>query len=135
MGAISYRALVVSSESERWVQHTHEVLANLQNLLLALTRIESSYRGFVLTGEESRLESYRADILSSERYLATIRNLTSDNPAQQREIPALERLTAQEIQFAEMVIDRRRSTGLFALGGRRQSASRGLWRNRVERSA
>jgi PAS domain S-box-containing protein len=111
VGAISYRSMVVSSESERWVQHTYEVLGNFQDLLLAMESIESSNRGFVLTGNESRLESYRADILSSGQHLAAVRSLTVDNPAQQREIPALERLAAQKIQFSEMVIALRRAKG------------------------
>jgi PAS domain S-box-containing protein len=114
VGAVSYRAMVVSSESERWVQHTHEVLGNLQDLLFALESTESSYRGFVLTGKESRLESYRANILSSEQHVAAVRSLTVDNPAQQRQIPVLERLVAQEIQFAEGVIGLRRAKGYEA---------------------
>jgi hypothetical protein len=34
------------------VRHTHEVLENLQNLLIASGSTESSYRGFVLTGHK-----------------------------------------------------------------------------------
>jgi PAS domain S-box-containing protein len=114
VGAVSYRAMVVSSESDRWVQHTHEVLENLQGLLLATENTESSYRGFVLTGKESHLESYRANILSSEQHEAVVRSLTLDNPAQQRQIPVLESLVAQEIQFAEKVIGLRRAKGYEA---------------------
>ncbi len=32
VGAVSYRGLAASSESDRWVRHTHEVLAGLQDL-------------------------------------------------------------------------------------------------------
>ena len=49
-GAISYRGMVVSHESDRLVRHTHEVLENLQDLLFTIGSMESSYRGFVLTG-------------------------------------------------------------------------------------
>jgi CHASE3 domain sensor protein len=62
LGVISYRAMVVSNERAQWVRHTHEVFENLQDLLLAMASIESSYRGFVLTGRESYLQSYRASI-------------------------------------------------------------------------
>ena len=37
--------------------HTHEVIENLQDLLLAMEGIESSSSGFALTGKESYLES------------------------------------------------------------------------------
>ena len=30
VGSLSYRSLVLSNESDRWVQHTHEALENLQ---------------------------------------------------------------------------------------------------------
>src|ERR1700720_473733 len=84
VGAISYRGLVVSSESDRWVRHTHEVLDNLQDLLFTVGSLESSYRGFILTGKESYLESYRASVLRTGHVQATVRDLTVDNPAQQR---------------------------------------------------
>jgi PAS domain S-box-containing protein len=111
VGAISYRAMIVSTESNRWVRHTHEVLENLQDLLSAMSRIESSYRGYVLTGQESFLESFRSNILSAEQEEATVRSLTADNPEQQRQLPALERLAAQKIQFGERVISLRRTMG------------------------
>jgi PAS domain S-box-containing protein len=114
VSAVSYRSMVASTQSNLWVRHTHEVLENLQNLLGAMQSIESSYRGFALTGEESYLESYRAGILSTEQGEATVRNLTADNPNQQIRIPTLERLTAQKIQFGERVISLRRTRGLVA---------------------
>jgi PAS domain S-box-containing protein len=112
VGAISYRGTVVSSESDRWVRHTHEVLEKLQDLLSAMQSIDSGYRGFVLTGKESYLEPYRASIVSAEQDEATVRNLTVDNPEQQRRLPVLERLAAQKIQYAETIIALRRTEGL-----------------------
>src|ERR1700691_2679389 len=76
VGVISYHSMAVSSESDRWVRHTHEVLENLQDLRSALGGMESSYRAFLLTGQESELESYRAGILSANHDVAAIRNLT-----------------------------------------------------------
>jgi PAS domain S-box-containing protein len=106
--------MVVSSERDGWVRHTHEVLGNLQQLLLEMSSIESSSRGFVLTGEESYLESYRASIASLWQDEATIRILTADNPRQQRQLPVLEQLAAQRIHFAEEVSGLRRNKGLEA---------------------
>jgi hypothetical protein len=36
VGTISYRAVIASSESDRWVQHTYEVLGNLSELLASV---------------------------------------------------------------------------------------------------
>ena len=114
LGAFSYRSMVVSSESDQSVWRTHEVLESLQQLLFAMQSIESSSRGFVLTGEESYLDTYRADLLSADMHEALVRNLTVDNPEQQRRLPALEELAAHRIRFAEAVIGLRRAKGFEA---------------------
>jgi CHASE3 domain sensor protein len=112
LGGISYQGLVVSSESGQWLRHTSEVIEGLQGVLAAMQDVESSYQGFVFTGKESYIEAFRASIASVQRGEAAIQNLTVDNSRQQRQFPALERLTLQETQFGEMVIDLRRNGGL-----------------------
>jgi CHASE3 domain sensor protein len=117
VGTISYRALVVSGELNQWVGHTHEVLENLQKLMLALQSVESSFRGMVVTGDESYTDSYHAyhaSIARAEQYELTIRRLTVDNPAQQRQLPVLERLAAQKVQFNDGVIRLRLAKGFQA---------------------
>jgi PAS domain S-box-containing protein len=112
VGAISYHGMAVSAESGRWVRHSHEVLENLQELLSATNGIDSSYRGFVLTGNETYIESYGASILSAKQAEAKVRDLTFDNPEQQRRAAVLENRVNQKIQFAGRVISLRRTMGL-----------------------
>ena len=114
VGTVSYRDMVVSIESDLWVRHTHEVLENLQGLLSAMESVESSYRGFVLTGNESFVEDYRAGVVSVEKDEAAFRNLTADNPEQQRRLPVLESLVGQKVQLGERLIGLRRAKGLDA---------------------
>jgi len=114
VGAISYRGIVVSSESDRWVRHTHEVLDQLHDLQFAMQSVESSYRGFVLTGKESYIESYRSSIASATQAETTVGNLTVDNPTQQRQLPGLQELMAEKIKFGESVIGLRQRLGLEA---------------------
>jgi len=111
MGAISYRARVLSHESGVWVRHTHEVLEDFQDLLLAMETIELDYCEFALTGDESVLGSYPTNILSVRQDIAAIRDLTLDNSSQQRRIAIIERLTVERIQFGEMVVGLRRMKG------------------------
>jgi PAS domain S-box-containing protein len=112
LGTISYRNIAASEEREQWVFHTHEVVENLQGLLLAMQNVVSSYRGFVVTGEDSLLAAYPFSVLDVERRKTKVRDLTVDNPVQQHHIPALDTLSAQNIQFAEAVIGERRDNGL-----------------------
>lgn len=45
VGALSYRTLVESTESDVWVRHTHDVLEKLQDSLAAMQTVESNARG------------------------------------------------------------------------------------------
>ena len=112
VGAISYRGMVLSNDSARWVSHTHEVLESVHDLVFAVESIESNSHGFALTGNESYLESYRNGLLKVAQDQAAIRHLTLDNPEQERQIPEFENLTAQKIQGAEKVIRLRQEQGL-----------------------
>jgi PAS domain S-box-containing protein len=116
VGVISYHGITVSNESDRWVQHTHEVLDQLHDVQSGMQSLESSYRGFVLTGKESYVESYRASIARSKQGEAALAYLTVDNAGQQRRLPAIEKLMAEKIAFGDSVIDLRRTTGIAAAG-------------------
>jgi CHASE3 domain sensor protein len=111
---ISYRALVVSNQSQGWVRHTDQVLEELQELLSAGQNIESSSRAFALTGDKSYIESFKGNILREARAEASVGELTADNPVQQRRVPVLKDLLAQKIRFCEGVIDLRRAKGMEA---------------------
>src|SRR5271168_1222143 len=114
VGVLGYRGMVTAAESDGWVRHTHEVLENTQNLIVAVQSVESSYRGFALTGDPSYLDSYRSNISIAQQYLGIVRDLTVDNPEQQRRIPVLEKVIARKIQFGGTVIALRQTKGLEA---------------------
>jgi two-component system, cell cycle sensor histidine kinase and response regulator CckA len=115
VGAISYRAIGVSDESYRWVQHTHKVLEDLQDLLSTMQSGESSFREFMIAGQEQSLQPYRDSVARSRRMEAIVRNITVDNPVQQLQVSTLEMLDIQKIQYAETVIGLRRTMGWQAV--------------------
>ena len=122
LGAICYHAIAVSSASDQWVDHTHTVIANLQDLLAAMLTVESTCRGYVLSGDESFLAEYRAGVLRTQTELTTVRQLTLDNAGQQSRLNILDPLAASKIQLAEKVIEVRRTQGL---GGTLESIGNG----------
>jgi PAS domain S-box-containing protein len=105
VGGLSYRSVGVTRKNSYWVQHTHEVLENLDELEFAMETITSSVRGFLLVKDESYLDRYRAARLSLEQHTSAIRDLTVDNPLQQRRISDLERLAARRLDLAQKNID------------------------------
>jgi CHASE3 domain sensor protein len=122
-GVFSYRSMVAASASDRWVQHTHAVLDDLQDLLLGMATVESSFRGFVLTGKQSYLDTYHAAAAIVEHDQAAARNLTSDNPVQQRHLSELENLTAEKIHFGDVIITLRQTAGREAAANAIENAS------------
>ena len=114
VGTISYRSMVESSESDQWVRHTHQVLEKLQDLLATMQTVESSARGYLLTGDESFLDVYRAGITKTLEDQIIVGNLTADNSLQQSRLAVLATLAAQKFQLAERVVGLRRTVGLQA---------------------
>ncbi|MCU1269162.1 MAG: sensor signal transduction histidine kinase [Acidobacteriaceae bacterium] len=114
VSSVSYHSVVISSESDRWVRHTHQVIETLENVASDMASAESSERAFALTGAEPYEEDYRANIVSAEQDEAAVRNLTKDNPKQQLQLPALDELMAQQIRFGDMAISLRQSKGAEA---------------------
>jgi diguanylate cyclase (GGDEF)-like protein/PAS domain S-box-containing protein len=114
MGCLAYRSIHVASERNDWVAHTHDVLENLQKTQSATEEITGSVFRFVLNGKDSDLDRYRAATSSVAQFEAAISSLTVDNPAQQRRIATLEKLTAEKVQRAEVDISLRRDHGIVA---------------------
>src|ERR1700728_4350371 len=114
VGVLSYRGVAVTSASDQWVSHAHAVLAILRDSLSATETLESSSRGYILTGQQSYIDTYRGAVQRLRQNETALRNLTADNPNQQLQIPSLEDLTARKIQLVDALIDLRRGTGLQA---------------------
>ena len=114
VGAFAYRSIFASSESDRWVQHTHEVLDDLQGLTSGMAEISSSIRRFVITGEDADLEPYHAARSNVDRLQPILLDMTLDNPEQQRRLAALGKLAAGRIERAELIIGLRKNRGIEA---------------------
>jgi PAS domain S-box-containing protein len=114
MGTLSYRSTITSDKSDGWVRHTHEVLDDLKSLTVGMAEVSSSIRRFVITGEDSDLEPYRTARSEVERLASVLRNVTLDNPEQQRRLPILEQLAAERMQRAELIIALRKNQGIEA---------------------
>jgi PAS domain S-box-containing protein len=114
VGAFSYRSIVVSGESARWVEHTRDVLKNIQVMRYSMETVASGIRGFALTGKEIYLENFHAGMADVERYEQVVRDLTVDNPGQQQRLLSLDKVIAERSARAEMIIDLRRTQGTAA---------------------
>ncbi|MCS3675955.1 CHASE3 domain sensor protein, partial [Salinibacter ruber] len=111
---ISYSSIGELRSTSHWVSHTHEVLGQLERVSSELKDAETGQRGYLITGEDRYLEPYNSARTSAEEAVANLRDLTSDNPAQQKRIDELTPLI--DAKFAELqeTIDLRRTEGFEA---------------------
>jgi PAS domain S-box-containing protein len=115
MGVVSYRWIVVSDGSNGWVKHAHEVLMNIQDMVLAMKTAQSSSLDFALTGNNADIGLYHASVSRVVREEAAIRSLTVDNPVQQNRLPVLEALAAENFRRTAAMIALRKDKGLTAV--------------------
>src|SRR5712691_6864180 len=84
IGSVTYLSISKLTDTSERVAHTHKVLENLAGLIQALSDAETGQRGFIITGEEPYLEPYQAGLSVIDQNIREVRNLTKDNPNQQR---------------------------------------------------
>jgi methyl-accepting chemotaxis protein len=111
VGAVSYDSTTKLSNSAEWVRHTHEVLTGLDGLLSVMKDAETGQRGYIITGEPRYLEPYQGSRERVDQGLKKLRELTSDNPAQQTRLNALEPLVAARVATLQQVIEVRKAKG------------------------
>ena len=70
--------------------HTYQVIQRADHILQALINMETGQRGYVITGKDAFLEPLTEGRQAFARSFEAIRDLTSDNPAQQRRLQDLD---------------------------------------------
>jgi signal transduction histidine kinase len=83
----------------RMVDHTREVQAAIQDLLVSVTDAETSRRGYVLTGDANYLASVERAADKSSATVHRLADLTRDSSDQQRSVQALERLVSDRLEL------------------------------------
>ena len=102
--AIVYDRLRVIELAKNSRVHTTDILETLQQAMDAMVDQETGVRGYLITGDEKFLEPYHK---GSNAYAAAIqkaRDLTRDNPAQQRRLDELNELAKNWRGIAEREI-------------------------------
>src|SRR5581483_10365821 len=111
VGAVSYRTFDALTETNDFVTHTHAVLEHVQHVMSLLKDAETGQRGFVITGDETFLAPYTAALKDLPPVVKETRELTHDNPNQQRRLDEVEPLVAGKLSELARTIEMRRSVG------------------------
>jgi PAS domain S-box-containing protein len=91
------------------VDHTHQVLNRLERVLTDVLSLQSSVRGYALTGGEEMLEPYAELGRQLDALLRELHELVADNPVQQRALSQLEPAIAQLREILDRHIAARRA--------------------------
>ena len=99
----------------RWVAHTYEVKGAIADFLINDERTETARRGYLLSRDDAFSESVGATSAQAAKDIETLRQLTTDSPAQQANIARLKPLFAQQQQAIQVSM-------AFARGGHSDSS-------------
>lgn len=91
-------------ERESWVRHTLMVQQRIDDLTIAVTEAVSTQRGYLLTGNTYYLAPNAQAVQMITPDIAQIRQLASDNPAQQRALAALQPIITTKIAEVQQTI-------------------------------
>src|SRR6266851_5828625 len=112
IGGVSYRSISVLTGTSQLVTHTHQVLEHVAEVFSLLKDAETGQRGYVITGDETFLEPYQTGTSSVHTVVKELRELTADNPNQQKRIDEAEPLIAAKLAELKQTIDVRRKANL-----------------------
>jgi len=84
------------------ITHTYQVMGSLRQILADATDAETGSRGYSLTGDRVFLQPSQAARARVERDLARFKQLTADNPSEQRRGDRLAALTRQGLNALDL---------------------------------
>ncbi len=114
IGVVSYQNTRVLIHTNNHVKKTQEKINRLEQLLSDVKDAETGQRGYILTGEKRYLRPYQEALANIEPEIEDLKNLTSSQPNQQKQILTLESLIAAKLAELNHTIDLRQNLGFAA---------------------
>ncbi|MCF2443819.1 response regulator [Dyadobacter sp. CY345] len=101
-------------QNSKLVNHTNEVLIEAENIMSNMKDAETGQRGFLVTLDESFLEPYNGAYEKTTASYKALVQLTSDNPAQQRNLAEVKKLYEAKFIQMQKIIDRTKRNDAYA---------------------
>ena len=95
----SYLSIRNLLDSNKWVNHTQEVIYNINEGKMVMVEAQTSMRGFLVTGKEDFLEQYLHSEERTNSYFEKVNVLTADNQQQQSRLRELQPLKAEFFKY------------------------------------
>jgi signal transduction histidine kinase/DNA-binding response OmpR family regulator/CHASE3 domain sensor protein len=109
-GYLSIQNLLSSS---KWVNHTYEVISNLNNVISPIREAETAQRGFLITNDPVYLDPFHGSFEESLAALEKVKVLTADNVQQQVRCEQLRELINKRFNKLETLIRSKQESNLI----------------------
>ncbi len=109
-GLALYNLRAIRGHARR-IDHTHDVIEELEGTLGSLNEAESSQRRFLIGGGDQDLTSFATAVAAARDHLSRARSLTVDNPPQQQRFAMLEPALNMRVALFEEEITLRETAG------------------------
>jgi CHASE3 domain sensor protein len=100
---IALKSVQNLEESHRWVDHTWEVIAQVERVISTAKDAETGSRGYLLTGDEKFLEPYLNAKTELPLSLSAFKQLTSDNQSQQVRAEEMREVMDHRLSLSEQI--------------------------------
>ena len=105
---IVWNAINTMEQTSKKVEHTYKVIDHANGLISAMIDQETGLRGFAIGGQTEYLEPYVSGKDNFKKDLNIVKQLTSDNPTQQRRFDKVESDAISWQKYAEKIIKLRK---------------------------
>ena len=107
VGVFLYTSTDKYRENYNWVTHTQENISLAQSVLSYMQDLETSSRGYAITGNENFLKPYYKALQNIDDLFLNLKTLTKDNTDQANIVAALEDLSKTKKAVSKKVIEAR----------------------------
>lgn len=109
VGIYLFASTTKYKDNYKRVTHTQEVIAEAQNIFSYTQDIQTSARGYAITGKEIYLLPYRKALGKIDQSFETLKVLTSDNSVQQELLESLRHLVLLKKNICRKIIEARKA--------------------------
>ena len=106
---LAFRSIDVLVDSETWVQHTLQVINQVERIMSSAKDAETGNRGFLITGYPQYLEPYTNAVKELPGEMDAFGKLTADNRSQQERLTHLRAVAEQRLTLLAHGIEEKRN--------------------------
>lgn len=99
----AFRSVQALAGSQRWVEHTWQVLSQVERMMSSVKDAETGSRGYLLVSDERYLEPYNSARRDLPGLVNTFQQLTSDNLSQQERLVKFRAVLDERLTLLEQV--------------------------------